>query len=308
HQDTNPEILKNLLAGLCRDGKGFAGRQASIQLRHDFQDNYRVKIQRDWPEIHEIADRRQILASIILDALYYRIPKADHKAAEFLVEFSSNDLTDAINRNLAIHVDPDKMMAAIDRGLLFLHEQKAIILQKGLAVFRQAMTIRIRSEAGSRRYTKGDFEPLAHHYRQRTFQVHVMNEYARMGMEKIRQALVLITAYFTMDNKKFIKRFFPDRKKMIELATSEESFKRIVDSLKNPVQEAIVAGKMDDNSLILAGPGSGKTRVVIHRCAYLLRVERIPGKGILVLCFNHSTAVTLRKQLWGLVGSDAPPT
>ncbi|MEA2083251.1 MAG: RecQ family ATP-dependent DNA helicase, partial [Thermodesulfobacteriota bacterium] len=305
HQDTNPEILKNLLAGLCRDGKGFAGRQASIQLRHDFQDNYRVKIQRDWPEILEIADRRRILASIILDALYYRIPKADHKAAEFLVEFSSNDLTDAINRNLAIHVDPDKMMAAIDRGLLFLHEQKAIILQKGLAVFRQAMTIRIRSDAGSRRYTKGDFEPLAQHYRQRTFQVHVMNEYARMGMEKIRQALVLITAYFTMNNKKFIKRFFPGRKKMIELATSEESFKRIVDSLKNPVQEAIVAGKMDDNSLILAGPGSGKTRVVIHRCAYLLRVERIPGKGILVLCFNHSTAVTLRKQLWGLVGSDA---
>lgn len=71
---------------------------------------------------------------------------------------------------------------------MFLREQRVIILQRGLSVFRQAMTIRILPEAKGRRYGKGDFAPLEHHYRERTFQVHVMNEYARLGMEKITQA------------------------------------------------------------------------------------------------------------------------
>jgi hypothetical protein len=57
--------------------------------------------------------------------------------------------------------------------------------------------------------------------------------------------------------------------------------------------------------LILAGPGSGKTTVIVHRCAYLLQVERIPARQILVLCFNHYAAVSLRKRLNKLVGKQA---
>jgi ATP-dependent DNA helicase RecQ len=45
--------------------------------------------------------------------------------------------------------------------------------------------------------------------------------------------------------------------------------------------------------------------VVAHRCAYLLQVERVPARQILVLCFNHSAAVSLRKRLNTLVGKDA---
>ena len=59
------------------------------------------------------------------------------------------------------------------------------------------------------------------------------------------------------------------------------------------------------NMLVLAGPGSGKTTVVVHRCAYLLQVERVPARQILVLCFNHSAAVSLRKRLNTLVGREA---
>ena len=57
--------------------------------------------------------------------------------------------------------------------------------------------------------------------------------------------------------------------------------------------------------LILAGPGSGKTRTVVHRCAYLLRVERVRPQSVLVCCFNRHAAIELRRRLTDLVGDDA---
>ncbi len=43
----------------------------------------------------------------------------------------------------------------------------------------------------------------------------------------------------------------------------------------------------------------------MHRCAYLLEVERIPERQILVMCFDHGSAVLLRKRLNDLVGKVA---
>ena len=196
-------------------------------------------------------------------------------------------------------------LAAVERGLNFLHEQKIITLQKGLAVFRSAMTIQVLPEAKGRRYIKGDYEPLSQHYGERIFQVHVMNEYALKGLEKIGHALNFVLAYFSQDKSDFVKQYFKGRRDILERATSQQSFQKIVSDLQNPQQQALVASHEDDNLLILAGPGSGKTRVVIHRCAYLLRVKQVPARSILVLCFNRNAATELRQRLFDLVGPDA---
>lgn len=298
-----PELLLMLLKSLARDGTGLAGRRGSLDLFYLGQDHYRIKLQRDWPALIETARRRSELAQLMLKAIEDRIPPDTPPCASLLVEFSLDDLVQALRSDLFLANQVHNPLAAIERGLMFMHEQKVITLQQGLAVFRQAMTIRILED--KRRYTKGDFSPLAHHYREKVFQVHVINEFARLGLEKIQQALGLIAAYFTLDKKDFIARYFAGRKKIIERATGQESYRRIVDNLENPAQIAIVAAAQDENMLVLAGPGSGKTRVVVHRCAYLLRVARVPARSILILCFNRQAASALRRRLWELVGSDA---
>ncbi|WP_258868106.1 RecQ family ATP-dependent DNA helicase [Alkalilimnicola ehrlichii] len=304
--DANPEILRQLLNSLSQDGKGMAGRRGSIDLKHTGNDSYRVKLQRNWAAVKETAQRRRAVAQAVLAAIYARVPEAQASStAVLLVEFTSDDLLEAIKQDMALAAQIRDPLAAIDRGLLFLHEQKAIILQRGLAVFRQAMTISLLPGSKGRRYTKGDFEPLEYHYRERTFQVHVMNEYARLGLEKISQAMRLVADYFSQEKKDFVRRYFPGRESILQRATSEESYRAVVESLGNPAQEAIVTAPLDSNALILAGPGAGKTRTVVHRCAYLLRVERVPARGILILCFNHNAKLTLRKRLWELVGRDA---
>ena len=56
---------------------------------------------------------------------------------------------------------------------------------------------------------------------------------------------------------------------------------------------------------MLAGPGSGKTRVLVHRIAYLIRVRRENPRSILALAYNRHAAVDIRRRLRDLVGDDA---
>ena len=54
--------------------------------------------------------------------------------------------------------------------------------------------------------------------------------------------------------------------------------------------------------LVLAGPGSGKTRVLVHRIAYLIRVRRQDPQGILALVYNRHAATEIRRRLFDLLG------
>ncbi len=297
------ELLRSILKSLGTDGSGFGGRRASLQYRHVYQDFYKVKLNSDWESLIATVRKRQKIAKTILDAVFAKIPPGAAPSADLLVGFSSEELANSLKSNLFF--SSDDPLAEIDRGLLFLHEQRAIVLQRGLAVFRQAMSIRILPDESRRKFSKSDYEPLAHHYREKIFQVHGMNEYARLGAREIGRALELVISYFTLSKIDFLRRYFPGKREMLERATSQESYRKIVEVLANPSQIQIVSGDEHTNTLILAGPGSGKTKVIVHRCAYLVRVQRADPGSILIVCFNHSAAVELRRKLVDLIGEDA---
>ncbi|HID39055.1 MAG TPA: RecQ family ATP-dependent DNA helicase, partial [Calditrichaeota bacterium] len=301
--DSNPERIQNILHGLSQDGKGMASNKGSLEIRHFGRDQYRIHIKRGWLALRTTAQLRQAVAHIVLKTIINKIQSDSPANASLLVEFSLDDLSNALKQDSVLCSQLKDPLAVIDRALLYLHEQKIIILQNGLAIFRQAMTIKVLPE--KRGYTNKDYKPLSHHYEERVFQVHVMNEYARIGLDKISAALEFVLAYFAEDKDSFIQRYFPRKKGMLERATSQQSYQKIVSELGNKKQETIVEASDHQNSLILAGPGSGKTRTVVHRCAWLLRVKRIPAEGILVLTFNRNAATLLRRRLYTLVDRDA---
>jgi len=308
--ETTPLVIRALIKGLSYDGKGLAAGLGSLELQHLSRDRYQVRLQRKWGAINKTARLRREISCVILKALVEKAERAltgseEASGGDVTLSFSSNDLSAVVLSDITLMSEIKKPLAAIDRALMFMHEHKAITLQGGLAIMRQAMTIRLETGDRARRYTMGDFKPLSVHYREKRFQVHVMMEYAELALDKIARALSLVLDYFSLGRIKFVNKYFADRKEVIERATTQEAYRKIVEKLGNPVQVSTVGSPLGQNTLILAGPGSGKTTVVVHRCAYLLQVERVPPRHILVLCFNHSAAVSLRKRLNALVGKDA---
>ena len=77
----------------------------------------------------------------------------------------------------------------------------------------------------------------------------------------------------------------------------------LLDSLNDKQREAVAAPR--SNLLVLAGAGSGKTRVLVHRIAWLMSVENCSPYSIMAVTFTNKAAQEMRERVEGLIGSDA---
>ena len=302
HEYALPGLLRRIIRSIAADGRGEGGGGGSLGVRGRDGETMQVTLQREWRALERTAELRRGAASRLLDHLLASLPPGV-RGTDLLAETTLGKLLSAIKSDMTLMSEVRDSGRLMDRALLWLHEQEVIRLNRGLTVFRPAMTIRLKQER--RGFAQADFASLNLHYDEQILQIHVMAEYVQQGRGAMADAVQMTMDYFSLPREEFLHRWLPDGKAKISRQTTPESWRTIVESLNNPIQRGIVADNREQtNVLVLAGPGSGKTRVLVHRIAYLIRARREKPRGILALAYNRHAAVEIRRRLAELIGGD----
>ncbi|EAR51987.1 Possible DNA helicase [Oceanicola granulosus HTCC2516] len=294
-------MVEKLLRGMARDGRDLDGGKGNVRLRKASRDTLFVALQRSWSVLEQSAALRRQAGEVLVEHLLGRLGKGQW-GKDQQAETTLGDMLATLTGDAFLRGQVNEMTRLMDRALLWLHEQEVVTLGKGLTVFRPAMTVQLAP--GKTQFLVKDFAPLQEHYDEQTVQTHVMAAYAETGLSSMQDAIRLTKDYFALDQEGFMGRWMKGKTTEVKRQTTGKSWQNVVEALGNPVQQKIVADDRDaTNVLVLAGPGSGKTRVLVHRIACLIRVRREDSRSILVLSYNRHAAVEIRARLRHLVGA-----
>ena len=294
---SNVKRLRTLLYFLSL--KGYIHKQ-----EHSFSDSVSVRLQ----VTQEIAmtrfDRRTALCRYIIDTL-----NANHDNSKelTLVNLSEVELLQqfiASQQEMMFDNRDKPTIADIEEALLYLTKTELMKIEGGFLVIYNTMQIgRIADRRA--RYGKEQYRLLDEFYKQRIRQIHIVGEYANLMVRNYDAALHFVNDYFTMDFRKFINQYFKEeRRTQIDLNITPAKYNQLFGALSNRQRE-IIDDKQSKYIVVAAGPGSGKTRVLVHKLASLLLLEDVKHEQLLMLTFSRAAATEFKKRLIDLVGNAA---
>ncbi|MBE9140520.1 RecQ family ATP-dependent DNA helicase [Nodosilinea sp. LEGE 07088] len=238
--------------------------------------------------------RHQQFCTKLLDALYAEIDNTleTKTGARLVVQCDFEALLETVcERPIPTEIEAQQLR----RTLIWLHEREIVRLTDGLTLFHQALKVRVFKGANLKTiYSR--YPTLEEHYKEQARKTHLMAKYGELAEDdQARQQLV--DDYFTLTREGFTAAY-PG---LSQRPVTQADYDAIMGPL-NASQKAIVEAESAAISVI-AGPGSGKTRTIVHRIAYLIKVKRVAPDRIVVLAYNRNAVRELRLRLQDLIGN-----
>ena len=267
-------------------------------------------------EIHRLADmdttirrfeKRLVIGRFAIEWLYKLAAEAEkNKKSDNAVQFSVVELLNQIKSTsqLLFGGIDELQLEDVEEALLYLSKIGALKLEGGFLVLYNAMDIK-RIKDNKSRYKVDDYRMLNEFYRQKIQQVHIVGEYANLMVKDYNAALQYVQDYFQMDYKKFVSKYFKgERLSEIQRNVTPEKYKQLFGCLSEKQME-IISDKESRCIVVAAGPGSGKTRLLVHKLASLLLMEDVKHEQLLMLTFSRAAATEFKQRLMELIGNAA---
>lgn len=252
--------------------------------------------------------KRYKIAQFIVNKLYEQSQdsvQTQTSQDKALVQFS---LVGLYNEFLAEPRDmtlSDIALSDVEDALLYLSKIGSMRLEGGFFVLYNGLELKRLILDNKIRYKAEDYRSLAEYYKQRIQQIHIVGEYAHLMVRDQEAALQFVQDYFQMDYKKFIAKYFKgERAAEINRNISPEKYHQLMGELSD-VQQQIISDSDSKYIIVAAGPGSGKTRVLVHKLASLMLLEDAKHEQLLMLTFSRAAATEFKKRLMALIGNAA---
>jgi len=252
--------------------------------------------------------KRHLLSESILRYLFNKTRNTQDKDTvelnEILVEFSVHELRDNyVNASAMFKVDAS--IEDIEDALFYLSRIEAIKIEGGFLVVYNKLTIDRLEHNNQIQYKKDDYSQLEQFYENKMQQIHIVGEYAKKMLEDYQEALSFVEDYFQLNYSSFLSKYFPgSRKEELQRNITPKKFKQLFGEL-SPRQLKIIKDNLNQYILVAAGPGSGKTRVLVHKLASLLLMEDVKHEQLLMLTFSRAATTEFKKRLIKLIGNAA---
>ena len=272
--------------------------------KEDGSHNLVITRDKDIETIIKRFERRIAVCRFIIERLYSLVKENDseEKPLQFSVVELLNDLKS--NHQSLFSDFSSLQLEDVEEALLYLSKIGAMKLEGGFLVLYNAMAIK-RTKELRLRYKQEDYRMLNEFYKQKIQQIHIVGEYANLMVRDYNAALQYVQDYFQMDYHRFISKYFKgNREAEIERNVTPSKYRKLFGMLSKRQKEII-----DDHEsrciVVAAGPGSGKTRVLVHKLASLLLLEDVKHEQLLMLTFSRAAATEFKQRLMQLIGNAA---
>ena len=260
-------------------------------------------------ELQERIEKRHTLAEFVVNYLTEKSTRiaemSDSDQDEVLVEFSVLELLEAFTKQTGALFLQKATIDDIEDTLFYLSRIEAIKIEGGFLVLYNRLTIE-RTETNSRvQYKDQDYQKLGKFYDHKVQQIHIVGEYAKKMIEDSTGALKFVDDYFQLNFPAFLSKYFKGARGIeITRNITPKKYRELFESLSN-AQRKIIDDKNSQYIVVAAGPGSGKTKVLVHKLASLLLMEDVKHEQLLMITFSRAAATEFKKRLIGLIGNAA---
>lgn len=252
-------------------------------------------------------ERRIALARFIENYFLERAGEQElqNKKETLTVPFSIRELQRAYDNEPKLFPQENVSLHEVEEALLYLSKINAFRLEGGFFVLYNAMEITRVELDNKKRYKVEDYRQLKEFYHNKTQQIHIVGEYANMMVRDYEAALMFVNDYFRMEYRLFLTKYFKGaRLSEIERNITPVKYRMLFENLTKQ-QADIINDDSSKEIVVAAGPGSGKTMILVHKLASLMLLEDVKHEQLLMLTFSRAAAIEFKKRLVELIGNAA---